>query len=185
MTIGKRIKRIREFRGITQRDLGLALGYPENSATVRIAQYEANTRIPKKETAIAMAKILQCNYFAIYEDDLDSAEQVMQTLFWLDEACYFNLFDFKQEYKKDEGWLYDAKYNQFNYLQPYPPIGISVSYELVNEFLHEWLTRQTELQNKEITKEEYFDWKINWPYSCDDNGKFEPTYKWRQSPKES
>lgn len=183
MTVGKRIKRIREFRKITQKELGLALGYPENSATVRIAQYEANTRIPKKETAIEIAKILQCNYVAIYDDDLDSVEQVMETLFWLDDSCFFKLFNFQKLYNSNEPWVFKASYNDYNYMQSFPPIGISISYGLVNDFMREWLTRQKELENKEISEEEYFDWKINWPHSCDDNGKFEPSYQWRKNVK--
>ena len=32
-----------------------------------------------------------------------------------------------------------------------------------------------------ITKEEYFEWKINWPYSCDDCGNRTPEKNWRSS----
>ena len=32
MTLGERIKRIRTFRGLTQRELGLKLGYEERNA---------------------------------------------------------------------------------------------------------------------------------------------------------
>ena len=39
MILGERIKRIRTFRGLTQRELGLKLGYEERNADVRIAQY--------------------------------------------------------------------------------------------------------------------------------------------------
>ena len=39
MTLGERIKRIRTFRGLTQRELGLKLGYEERNADVRVAQY--------------------------------------------------------------------------------------------------------------------------------------------------
>ena len=38
MVLGERIKRIRTFRGLTQRELGLKLGYEERNADVRIAQ---------------------------------------------------------------------------------------------------------------------------------------------------
>ena len=41
MVLGERIKRIRTFRGLTQRELGLKLGYEERNADVRIAQYES------------------------------------------------------------------------------------------------------------------------------------------------
>lgn len=40
MTLGKRIKRIRTYRGMTQRELGIRLGYKESGADIRIAQYE-------------------------------------------------------------------------------------------------------------------------------------------------
>lgn len=42
----KQIKRIRTFRGLTQRELGLKLGYEERNAYVRIAQYDGY-RVPK------------------------------------------------------------------------------------------------------------------------------------------
>ena len=48
MILGERIKRIRTFRGLTQRELGLKLGYEERNADVRIAQYESGYRVPKK-----------------------------------------------------------------------------------------------------------------------------------------
>ena len=37
MILGERIKRIRTFRGLTQRELGLKLGYEERNADVRVA----------------------------------------------------------------------------------------------------------------------------------------------------
>ena len=41
MQISERIKRIQEFRRITQKDLGVEIVFPEKSAAVRIAQYES------------------------------------------------------------------------------------------------------------------------------------------------
>ena len=70
MQIGERIKKIREFRDITQKDLGVDLGFPANSAAVRIAQYENGSRIPKKETAIAISQKLRCNYINFYDEGL-------------------------------------------------------------------------------------------------------------------
>ncbi len=49
MAIGERIKRARNFRKLTQKELGLAVGFEENTADVRIAQYESNTRTPKED----------------------------------------------------------------------------------------------------------------------------------------
>jgi hypothetical protein len=53
---------VHEYRKITQKELGLALGRSEKSAAVRIGQYETGVCIPKKESAIALSKALICNY---------------------------------------------------------------------------------------------------------------------------
>ena len=50
MVLGERIKRIRTFRGLTQRELGLKLGYEERNADVRVAQYESGYRVPVSYT---------------------------------------------------------------------------------------------------------------------------------------
>ena len=49
MSIGKNIKKVRKWRGITQEELGKALGIGEGSAGTRIAQYETGKRTPKGE----------------------------------------------------------------------------------------------------------------------------------------
>ena len=41
MTIGEKIKNARNLRGLTQKELGMKLVFDENSADVRIAQYES------------------------------------------------------------------------------------------------------------------------------------------------
>ena len=66
MILGERIKRIRTFRGLTQRELGLKLGYEERNADVRVAQYESGYRVPKKDTLMeipARATLLMINPF--------------------------------------------------------------------------------------------------------------------------
>ena len=44
MAVGDRIKRVRTFRGMTMKELVMAVGFDEKSADVRIAQYENNSR---------------------------------------------------------------------------------------------------------------------------------------------
>ena len=50
----------------------------------------------------------------------------------------------------------------------------------LNSFIEEWLFHQQELKDELITKEEYFEWKIGWPYTCDECRKREPIKKWRR-----
>lgn len=61
MNIGERIKRIRTLRGMTQKDLSIALGFPERSADVRVAQYESGSRTPKEDVIQEMAKALKAS----------------------------------------------------------------------------------------------------------------------------
>ena len=39
--------------------------------------------------------------------------------------------------------------------------------------------RKQELANKEITENEYLEWKLNWPDTCDYCEKFEAKRGWR------
>ena len=47
MAIGERIRFIRNLRGMTMKYLGMAVGFEEKTADVRIAQYEKGARSPK------------------------------------------------------------------------------------------------------------------------------------------
>ena len=50
MAIGERIHFFRLLRGMTQKYLGMALGFPEKSADVRLAQYENRIKNPLRRT---------------------------------------------------------------------------------------------------------------------------------------
>ena len=47
MAIGERIRFFRNMKGITQKYLGMVVGFPERSADVRMAQYETGSRTPQ------------------------------------------------------------------------------------------------------------------------------------------
>ena len=53
MAIGERIRFFRNMKGITQKYLGMVVGFPERSADVRMAQYEAEARIPTRRSSEA------------------------------------------------------------------------------------------------------------------------------------
>lgn len=157
MVLGERIKRIRTFRGLTQRELGLKLGYEERNADVRIAQYESGYRVPKNNTLMEMAKILNVNYIHFIGVTPGCAEDIMLTFLWLDE----------------DDWPAHA------------PVGMWLEYGLVNDFMREWCLRKEQLKSGEISEDEYFEWKINWPSTSskvDFNGKDDMncSYNWRK-----
>ena len=47
ITVGKKIQYLRKQQHMTQKQLGLAVGFSESTADVRIAQYESGARAPK------------------------------------------------------------------------------------------------------------------------------------------
>ena len=57
MAIGERIRFIRNLRGMTQKYLGMAAGFDEKTADVRMAQYESGTRTPKADLTKTLAGV--------------------------------------------------------------------------------------------------------------------------------
>lgn len=45
------------------------------------------------------------------------------------------------------------------------PVALTFEYGLVNDFLSEWCEMKTRLNNREISPNEYFEWKITWPHA--------------------
>ena len=56
---------------------------------------------------------------------------------------------------------------------------ISAPRKFLNDFLKEWVVRMDELKSDVITKDEYFEWKITQPQTCDGCEKYESKKKWR------
>jgi len=159
MAVGDRIKRIRNIRGLTQKDLGLAIGFDENT------QYESGTRTPKEDMLKKIAEVLDVNYRSIYEPSLYAAEDVMYTLFELDEHY-------------DSMQIHEVKDN-VDPINPTPHLAVSFGTKVLDDFLKEWKQRKKDLTNGVISKAEYTEWKLNWPQTCDDCGNFESSKKWR------
>ena len=65
MAIGERIRFFRNMKGITQKYLGMVVGFPERSADVRMAQYETGSRTPKADLTKTLA-----DFFDISPDAL-------------------------------------------------------------------------------------------------------------------
>ena len=170
MTLGQKIKRIRTFRNMTQQELGEAIGLDVKGAANRIAQYETNYRVPKKDMLLDMAKALNVNYLNFYVPVSGSSEDIIQTLLWLDEdnPSALNLFEFERSNKKyGTGNNIVAKYDDNDDMPVEPPVGLWFNYGLVDEFMHMWMQKKSDLKNGIISQDEYFDWKIRFPDSCD------------------
>ena len=85
MKIGDRICLFRNLRGMSQKELGLLVGFSETSAETRVAQYEVGKRKPKAELAEAFAKALKVSPFALRIPDIKSPLLLMHILFALED----------------------------------------------------------------------------------------------------
>lgn len=107
----------------------------------------------------------------------------MRTFFWLDEDSPSSIRLFQLVRNPGKSGACDDTSVRYNDNDAWPirsPVGIYFQYYLVDEFMHEWLLRQQELDAGEITRDEYFEWKLNWPATCDDCKKREPSVPWRK-----
>ena len=150
MTLGKRIKRIRTYRGMTQRELGIRLGYKESGADIRIAQYE-------------MAEILSVSPIQFIRPKQGSPEDLMQMFFWLEEENKAAIHVFKIETgRRDENEPKQYALSLDSNDAQSPFIGIRFSYGQMEAYLNEWMVWRECLANGQITEQEYLDWKWNW-----------------------
>ena len=100
------------------------------------------------------------NFRSLYEPTLYAAEDIMHSLFALDEH-----YPGTRLYE-----VTDTTGPDF----PEKHISVSFRYRLLDEFLLEWQLRKKQLAAGEITREEYLEWKLNWPQTADDCGRHTP-----------
>ena len=156
MTQGQRIRFVREFRHMTQKELGLACGFPKASADVRIRQYESDQKSPKKDALELIAAALKVNIYSLNNYTTANATDILENLFWMETFGLLELFKLEQVREPDEDWVIRGSYNEPNYFQYHAPIGITVKYNLVNEFMQEWYTRYVEYHQNIISKVFFF-----------------------------
>ena len=82
MNFNLKLKKIRTFRKMTQKELSEKIGLTDQH---RIVQYEKGVRVPKKDLVDKMAKALDVNPYTLYDTAGRDASEMMELLFWLDE----------------------------------------------------------------------------------------------------
>ena len=80
MSSGKCIRRFRLKRGMTQKALGMAVGFPAKTADIRIAQYESGARTPKHDLLCALAQTLEVPVSALEVPYIKSRGELKQLL---------------------------------------------------------------------------------------------------------
>ena len=87
MTIGEKIRAFREYRGLTQKQLGEACGIIEAS----IRKYELGIRNPKTDQLKKISAGLQVSESVFYDFDVSTVGEVAALLFMLDNAVDIEL----------------------------------------------------------------------------------------------
>ena len=87
LNTGMRIRHFRILRGMTQK----ALGFPESSADVRIAQYESGARTPKRELLCQLAAVLGVSPSALTVTRIKNSEELCSLLTALEDECGIEL----------------------------------------------------------------------------------------------
>ena len=147
MILGERIKRIRTFRGLTQRELGLKLGYEERNADVRVAQYESGSRTPKTDLTNKLAEVFDISPQVLSVPDIDSYTGLMHTLFALED-----LYGFKIDRLDGEICIRINRQNGSTFAK-------------MTGLLEPWEEMAQKYRGGEISREEYDQWRYRYPRS--------------------
>ena len=157
MAIGERIHFFRNLRGMTQKFLGMSVGFPEKTADVRMAQYESGTRTPKADLTAALAHKLDVSPKALDIPEIDSDIGLMHTLFALEDLRGLQIGESEGEVclrlDKSRGSAYAGMLEMFM----------------------AWNGQASKLKSGEITKEEYDQWRYRYP-------EFDTYQRWAKIP---
>ena len=145
MAIGERIRYIRNLRNMTQKFLGMAIGFDEKTADVRMAQYESGTRTPKENYVTDIAAALDVSPRALTIPDIESFSGLAHTLFALEDLYGLRIGEIDGEV-----CLRLDKFKGLTYLSMFDIFTV-------------WHQEAEKLANGEITKEEYNQWRYNYP----------------------
>ena len=157
MAIGERIHFFRLLRGMTQKYLGTAVGFPERSADVRLAQYETGSRKPKEDLTAALAQALDVSPQALDVPDIDSQIGLMHTLFTLEDVYGLTISEADGEVCQ--------KVNKHKGKEAYGLL----------QMLHAWKEQADKLSAGEISKDDYDRWRYYYP-------KYDTTQLWVKVP---
>ena len=144
MSIGKRISFYRNKRKMTQKQLGIMIGFPERSADIRIAQYEAGKRTPKADIVEKIAHTLRISPYALQAPELDTYNGLMHTLFILEDMYGIEINNIDGEVC--------LRMNRNHQMHK------NVSGLLIN-----WHALKKDYKNGILTEEEYEMWKYCYP----------------------
>ena len=136
---GSRIAFARQFRFMTQDDVSDKLGLTGECKRRTMTRYEKGNRNPKDDRTSEIAKILDININAIKKYDYKEPIDLLYTLMWLEELI--------PKYQID--------------ISKVPNIN-DENIVIFKQFINEWNVMREKRNKREITYEEYIEWKLTY-----------------------
>lgn len=136
---GSRISFARQFRFMTQDDVSDKLGLTGECKRRTMTRYEKGNRNPKDDRTSEIAKILDININAIKKYDYKEPIDLLYTLMWLEELI--------PKYQID--------------ISKVPNIN-DENIVMFKQFINEWNVMREKRNKREITYEEYIEWKLTY-----------------------
>ena len=136
---GSRIVFARQFRMMSQDMLSDKLGITGECKRRTVTRYEKGNRNPKEDRTKEIAIILNINYNSIKKYDYKNPNDIVYVLMWLEELMPNYVIDISKVAKVDDSYMYFIKK------------GIS-----------EWNIMRNKRLKREISYEEYIEWKLNY-----------------------
>lgn len=114
MNLGGRIKTLRKKENMTQKELGVLLGFKESTAAIRIAQYEKDNIIPRDNLLKLICKIFDIKEAVLTSSTSDPIINLCLDMYWLSMEGIAPLLVFN--FYRTVNELFPSKYKEFNNL---------------------------------------------------------------------
>ena len=145
MAVGERMRWFRKRMNLTQRELGVKVGFNKKNADMRIGQYETGQRNPKDQLVNDLADIFDVVPEALSGPDIDSYIGLMHTLFTLEDRYGLTVttLDGQVCLKQDVN---------------HPNYSITLAEDLLS-----WNELKTKLTTGSLPIADYDHWRYNFP----------------------
>ena len=141
---GSRIAFVRQFRMLSQDNVSDKLGLTGECKRRTMTRYEKGNRNPKDDRLNEIANILKVNINSIKKYDYTEPIDLVYILMWMEELIPNYVIDISKVAKVDD------KYTTF-----------------IRKAIEEWNIMRNKRLKREISYEEYIEWKLNYKLEVD------------------
>lgn len=139
---------------MTQKELGMKIGFSASTADSRIRKYEGDLMAPKSEIRNKLVQALDVDPSALSDIDIRSIEDVVRTFFFMEEYLGFEI----ESFNSDQLSLFNKEKTY------YSKWDIST----LNSYMYIWYEQKKNLlniknDNQEDSNKEYELWKSRFP----------------------